>query len=125
MQVPEPPAIEFQFRNSGQAKQVRGRQEVHGVVERYLAGNSACVSQGKSLSLSIRIRDNGLSTLETSILRPLKQEGGRRQEKRVDSMCCVGNMVSGPSLFSASFSPFLSDVTGTCCGFSQNFKSTW
>lgn len=90
MQVPKLPAIEFQLRNAGQAKQVRGRQEVHGVVERYLAGNRACVSQGKSLSLTIRIGDNGLSTLETLILRPLKQDGGRRQEKRVDSMCLCG-----------------------------------
>lgn len=33
------PAIEFQLRNSGQAKQVRGRQEFHGVVQRHLASN--------------------------------------------------------------------------------------
>lgn len=86
-QVPKLPAIELQLRNSGQAKQVRGRQDVHGVGERFLAGNRACISQGESLSLTIRIRDNGLSTLETSILRPLQQDGGRRQEKKVDGMC--------------------------------------
>ena len=57
--------IEFQLRNHGQAKQVRGRQELPGVVERHLASNRWKVSWGKSLSLIIRIRDNDLSTLKT------------------------------------------------------------
>lgn len=62
--VPKLPAMEFQLSNPGQAKQVSGRQELHGVVERHSASNRQFIIR-RGRSLTLRIRDNGLSTLET------------------------------------------------------------
>lgn len=120
--VPKLPAIEFQLRNPGQAKQVRGRLALHGVVQWHLASNRVSISQGKSLSLTIRIRDNGLSTLETWILRPLKAGGGQETAEGNGDHVRLGKTVKLAKFISASSSPFLSDVTRICCHFPENPK---